>query len=166
MISLTVTQLTIVLDIRSILRAQAASATLELLAGISAVVTILCMPLRDPDLCNDQISPPYAHPTSGLRSPEDNLTLWQFMTVSWMTPLISVGSVRQLNDRDVWALAFEFQHNILHERFRELKGSVVRRLVTANGLDLVIIACLAVLESLASMQKYPLFNPMALVPNL
>ena len=165
MISLTVTQLTLVFGIRSALRAQAAFAILELLAGISAVVTIVCMPLRDPDLCNDQISPPYAHPTSQLRSPEDNLTLWQFMTVSWMTPLISLGSVRQLNDRDVWALAFEFQHNILHERFRELKGSVVRRLVTANGLDLVIIACLAVLESLASMQKYPLFNPMTLVPN-
>ena len=165
MISLTVTQLTLVFGIRSALRAQAASAILELLAGISAVVTIVCMPLRDPDLCNDQISPPYAHPTSQLRSPEDNLTLWQFMTVSWMTPLISLGSVRQLNNRDVWALAFEFQHNILHERFRELKGSVVRRLVTANGLDLVIIACLAVLESLASMPKYPLFNPMTLVPN-
>lgn len=79
------------------------------------------------------------------------------MTVSWMTPLITLGSARQLNDEDVWSLAFEFQHGILHDSFRELKGSVVRRLITANGLDLVIIFFLAVLESLASMEcpQYP-----------
>lgn len=110
------------------------------------------MPLRDPDLSSDGISPPFEHPTSQLRSPEDNLTLWQFMTVSWMTPLICLGSTRQLNNEDVWSLAFEFQHSVLHESFKELKGSVARRLLTANGLDLVIISLLAILESLASMQ--------------
>ena len=113
---------------------------------------MICMPLRDPDLPKDGISSPFGHPTSQLRSPEDDLNLWQFMTVSWMSPLISLGSARQLNDEDVWSLAFEFQHTILHHSFRELKGSVIKRLLTANGLDLVIISSLALLESLASMQ--------------
>lgn len=76
------------------------------------------------------------------------------MTISWMAPLISLGSARQLNDGDVWSLAFEFQHRILHDSFRELNGSVVRRLITANGLDLVIVSSLAVLESLASMENH------------
>lgn len=157
MLSLLATQLTLLVDARSTLHAHDIPASLELLTGLSAVVVILCMPLRDPDLSKDQISPPFGHLTSQLRSPEDNLTLWQFMTVSWMTPLISLGSVRQLNDEDVWSLAFEFQHSILHDRFRELKGSVVRRLIAANGLDLVIISSLGVLELLASMQgvDYP-----------
>ena len=154
MLSLLVTQLTLLVDARFALLAQAIPASLEILIGLSAVVVILCMPLRNPDLSKDRISPPFGHPTSQLRSPEDNLTLWQFMSVSWMAPLISLGSARQLNDGDVWSLAFEFQHGILHESFRGLKGSVVRRLITANGIDLVIISSLAVLELLASMDNH------------
>ncbi len=152
MLSLLATQLSLLANARSALHAQDIPASLELLIALAAVVVILCMPLRHPSLSKDQISPPFGHPTSQLRSPEDNLTLWQFMTVSWMTPLISLGSASELNDEDVWSLAFEFQHSILHDSFRELKGSVVRRLITANGLDLVIISSLAVLESLASME--------------
>lgn len=157
MLSLLATQLTLLVDARSALQARNVAEGLELLTGLLAVVVIFSMPLRDPDLSTDQVSPPFGLPTNKLRSPEDNLTLWQFMTVSWMTPLISLGSARQLNDEDVWRLAFEFQHRVLHDTFRELKGSVVRRLIAANGLDLVIISSLAVLESLASMEgfRYP-----------
>ena len=88
------------------------------------------------------------------------------MTVSWMTPLISLGSARQLNDGDVWSLPFEFQHSILHDSFRELEGSVVRRLISANGLDLVIISFLAILELLASMEGIHDPNPVTSGPNL
>ena len=157
-LSLLATQLTLMTEAGSALHARDILTSLELLTGLSAVVVILCMPLRNPELPKDRISPPFAHPTSQLRSPEDNLTLWQFMTVSWMVPLISLGSSRQLNDEDVWSLAFEFQHSMLHDKFRELKGSVIRRLIMANGLDLVIVSLLAVLESLASMENihYPI----------
>ena len=145
------TQLTLLID-GSALHDRRLSASLELLTGFSAIVIMVCMPLRDPCLPKDDISPPFGRPTNRHRSPEDNLSLLQFMTVSWMSPLISLGSARQLNDEDIWSLAFEFQHGTLHECFRELKGSVVRRLITANGLDLIIVSSLAVLESLASMQ--------------
>ena len=161
-----VAQLALLVDARSALHAQDIPATLEMLTGLSAVAIILCMPLRDPDLPKDQICPPFGQPTSQLRSPEDSLTLWQFMTVSWMTPLISLGSARQLNNEDVWSLPFEFQHSILHDSFRELKGSVVRRLIAANGLDLVIISFLAILELLASMEGIRDPNPATSVSNL
>lgn len=114
-------------------------------------MTILHMPLRDPNLPNERIAPAFGPPTKELRSPEDNLTLWQFMTISWMKPLISLGNSRQLNDEDVWMLSYEFQHRILHDRFRELKGSVLRRLVEANGVDLLIISVLAIIELFASV---------------
>ena len=116
--------------------------------------TIFCMPLRDVKLPNSGISPAFDSPTHQLRSPEDNLTLLQFMTVSWMSPLISLGSARQLNDEDVWSLSLEFQHRLLHDRFRELKGSVVRRLLAANGLDIVLITTLSIIESAASRSFY------------
>ena len=122
----------------------------EAAIALLSILCILRMPLRDPNLPTLGISPVFEQPHHLLRSPEDNLTLWQFMTVSWMTPLISVGSKRQLDDEDVWQLSFEFQHQILHQKFRELGGSVVRRLLKANGLDLVILSCLAVIEALSS----------------
>ena len=124
--------------------------TVETLAALLHLVVILCMPLRDPELPANDISPAVGTPNHLFRSPEDNLTLWQFMSVTWMAPLISIGYKRQLNDEDVWSLSYEFQHQILHETFRELSGSVVRRLLSANGLDLAILSCLGVLESLSS----------------
>jgi len=108
------------------------------------------MPFRDPKLSNDDICSPYQVPTEGKRSPEDNLTLLQFMTVSWMSSLISIGSARQINQEDVWSLSLEFQHKTLHEKFRTMKGSVVKRLLIANGLDLIIIASLGILSCIAS----------------
>ncbi|KAK5122993.1 hypothetical protein LTR85_003559 [Meristemomyces frigidus] len=109
----------------------------------------LGMPLRDPNWPTKEISKPFSEPTSSLRSPEDNLTLWQFMTVSWMTPLIRTGIKRQLHDEDVWQLAHEFQHQRLHKNFRQLKGTVIRRLIKANAIDLVILTVLGLLELVA-----------------
>lgn len=119
----------------------------SLTLSILGVLVILMMPLRDPSLPASSISKPHTEATASLRSPEDNLTLWQFMTVSWMTPLIRTGYQRQLQDDDVWQLGFEFQHRGLHNNFRRLKGTVMQRLLTANGIDLVIVTALGILET-------------------
>lgn len=147
--SLMVTQLTVLIS-RGSLDVQDIPACLGALLALGTLAIIICMPMRAPGLPSHQISPVSQAPTHQLRSPEDNLTLWQFMTVSWMSPLIRLGSARQLNDEDVWGLGFEFQHRFLHDNFRELRGSVVRRLFAANGIDLVITTFLAILESVAS----------------
>ncbi len=124
---------------------------LESCIAVLSIITILSMPFRDPDMKISDVCQPFKTPTYELRSPEDNLSLWQFMTVSWMTPLISLGSIRQLHNEDVWKLPFEFQHTRLHILFRELKGSVIRRLLVANSLDLMITSFLAIIELVASM---------------
>lgn len=126
-------------------------AILQLVLGLAALVVIVLMPMRDPELPRDQISPAFTPPTNSMRSPEDNITLWRFLTVSWMSPLISVGKTRQLNDEDVWELGYEFQHTHLHDRFRELHGTVIRRLLKANGIDLVILTVLGIIDLVASM---------------
>ena len=147
------TRLAAMVEIPSNLRLSDIPAFIGLILSLSATIIILCMPLRDPALPKDEICAPYEVPTHRLRSPEENLTLWQFMTVSWMSPLIHRGSSKQLNDEDVWSLSFEFQHKGLHESFRLLKGSVVKRLLIANGLDLIIMTTLAILECLASKYR-------------
>lgn len=123
-------------------------ASTSLALSVLSIAVMLMMPLRDPSLPSTSISKPHTDATSSLRSPEDNMTLWQFMTVSWMTPLIRTGFQRQLDDDDVWRLGLEFQHRGLHDKFRRLKGTVMRRLLKANGIDLVIITLLGILETI------------------
>ncbi|KAF2805709.1 ABC bile acid transporter-like protein [Mytilinidion resinicola] len=120
-------------------------------AALAGMIVILCMPLRDPELPNEEISTVFTPPNSTLRTPEDDLTPWQWMSVSWMAPLVSLGSKRQLHDEDVWDLGYEFKHRRLHDVFRELRGSVIRRLLKANGLDLAITTSLSILELLANL---------------
>ena len=94
----------------------------------------------------DKVSNPYGKPSAQDRSPEDKVTLWQFCTVSWLAPLLTLGNKRMLNEEDVWSLPYEFKHEPLHEAFREVQGTVVRRLIKANVVDLIIIPSLAILE--------------------
>lgn len=108
------------------------------------------MPIRDPSLPKEGIGRVGETSSDNLRSPEDDLNLWQFLTVSWMSPLISVGRKRRINEDDVWLLGFEFQHRRLHEKFRHLRGSVLRRLLRANGIDIFILSTISLLQMAAS----------------
>ena len=117
-------------------------------AAAAACLTILLMPFREPSLQPIDISAVGQQPSSVFRTPEDNLKLWQFLTVSWMAPLISTGCKRQLNEQDVWQLGFEFQHRRLHEKFRCLRGSVVSRLLRANGIDVFIVSAISTVQML------------------
>ncbi|KAG4032984.1 hypothetical protein MFRU_005g00080 [Monilinia fructicola] len=148
-ISIFVSQYFVLLDRFSNLHPKDSTLVLSWMASIAAILIILQMPLRDPSLSNDRISPAFSAPSDSLRSPEDNLTLWQFMSVSWMSPLMSIGKSRQLNEDDVWKLSYQFQHRILHEKFRDASGSVLRKLIDVTGIDLVILSFLGVYQSVA-----------------
>ncbi|CAI7641157.1 unnamed protein product [Penicillium discolor] len=115
-------------------------------AAAAACATILLMPFREPSLPSIDISAVGQQPCDDFRSPEDNLRLWQFLTVSWMAPLISTGCKRQLHEQDVWLLGFDFQHSRLHEKFRRLRGSVLSRLLRANGIDVFIISTISLVQ--------------------
>jgi hypothetical protein len=125
-------------------------------SSAAACVTILIMPFREHSLPSIDISAVGQQPSSGFRTPEDNLKLWQFLTVSWMAPLISTGRKRQLNEHDVWLLGFEFQHRRLHEKFRQLRGSVLGRLLQANGIDVFIISTISIVQIICGNLKCPL----------
>lgn len=119
-------------------------------AALAGIITILNMPMRDPMLSNADISPVYGDPTMKLRTPEDNLTPWQYMTVAWMAPLIQEGYKKQLDNEDVWDLPYTFKHALLHRTFRTLQGSVTRRLLVANGMDLIRTMSITLVRLLAS----------------
>ncbi|KAK4251393.1 P-loop containing nucleoside triphosphate hydrolase protein [Corynascus novoguineensis] len=114
---------------------------------LASVILMLNMPLRNPLLDDTGIAKPYSEPTATLRSPEDIITLWQWMTVSWMAPLIRLGYKRQLEEEDIWFLPYDYQHSRLHILFRELSGTVLARLLKANGLDLIITTSLGIFQT-------------------
>ncbi|KAF1832529.1 P-loop containing nucleoside triphosphate hydrolase protein [Decorospora gaudefroyi] len=124
---------------------------LAAVAAMSGIVMILNMPLRDPYLPKKDISRVFDTPTIQLRTPEDNLTPWQYMTVSWMGPLINKGVTRQMDDEDIWDLGWEFKHARLHEAFRKLPGSVTRRVFVANGMDLLRTTTIGVVRLCATL---------------
>lgn len=115
-------------------------------AALVGILTVLNMPLRDPALPREGISPVGAAPTVDLRTPEDSLTPFQYMTVSWMRPLINKGKTREMSDADVWDLGYEYKHERLHDTFRVLQGSVTKRIFFANGIDLLITTLLGLLQ--------------------
>jgi ABC-type multidrug transport system fused ATPase/permease subunit len=149
--SIIIVQMVVLTNSHHVLRIEAIPDVLATITAFAAVGIIMCMPLRHPRLLNDDISVVFELPISQLRSPEDNLTLWQFFTVAWMRPLISIGKKRQIDDEDVWSLAYEFQHKRLFDHFRRLKGSVLMRLLKANGIDLIIMTILALVELLGRL---------------
>lgn len=102
-------------------------------------------------------------PSSHFRSPEDNLRLWQFLTVTWMAPLISIGRKRQLHEDDVWFLGFEFQHRRLHDKFRRLRGSAISRLLQANGIDIFTITVIAIVQMLCGKFYYAVCSNLMLI---
>ncbi|KAF2664355.1 ABC transporter [Microthyrium microscopicum] len=114
-------------------------------ASVLSMIVILQMPFRPGSLSTQGISSVGSTPTIDDRSPEDNLRLWQFLTVSWMWPMISIGKKRTLDEADVWTLGFQFQHQRLHDRFRRIKGSVLGRVVKANATDFFIVSLTGIL---------------------
>lgn len=129
------------------------------LVAFAGIVVVLNMPLRDPLLPSEDISPVYGPPTVKLRTPEDSLTPLQFMTVSWMGPLIKKGITRKMDDEDVWDLGWEFKHARLHDAFRKLEGSVTRRIFVANGMDAFRTTSLNLLRLCSSESKHYLPRP-------
>ncbi|KAI9902342.1 hypothetical protein N3K66_001694 [Trichothecium roseum] len=119
--------------------------------AILAVMAIASMPLRHPSRDSRLIGSPSTPPSNTLRSPEDNLTLFQFWTMSWVRPLAAICPVREMVVEDVWQLPAEFQHAQLYLAYRDLRGGLVRRLARANGLDLAAAMALANADALAAV---------------
>lgn len=93
-------------------------------------------------------------PSSKERSPEDSLRLWQFLSSSWVWPMLQIGKKRQLEKEDVWKLGYGFQNGRVIAAFREVKGSsLFRRLLKANGLDCCILILAALVKLVCSTSK-------------
>ncbi|CAE6532095.1 unnamed protein product [Rhizoctonia solani] len=103
--------------------------------------------------------------TSELTSPEDGVSLWGWLTFSFMEPLFALADERSvrssesgkfsLNDEDVWSLSPTLAHrNVFRRCLREMKErehdfSLLWYLLRANSLDLILDITLEMYSAIA-----------------
>jgi hypothetical protein len=109
-------------------------------AAVVCIAIVLLMPFRPISPGSGTISVAGTTPTDTERSPEDGLRLWQFLTTSWIEPVLKIGKVRQLEKEDVWKLGYAFQNGRIAAAFRQVQSStMLRRLLKANAVDCCIL---------------------------
>ncbi|KAG0701637.1 hypothetical protein DFH29DRAFT_925615 [Suillus ampliporus] len=76
-------------------------------------------------------------------SPEDYATMWEWITFSWVHPLITRGSNMTMNEEDVWDLSPTQHSRPVFIKFSTIiRSSLLRRLWAANSMDVILDFCL------------------------
>jgi len=119
--------------------------------SVLGLVVLLLMPINPSTYDVQEIAKVVATASSELRSPEDDLLLWQWLTVSWLETLLSVGKTRLINESDVWTLPLSFQHSLLIEGMKLLRGSLLRRVIRANAIDIVLLCIMSFFDMICGM---------------
>jgi hypothetical protein len=125
--------------------------SVQLATALISCATVLIMPFRYNPTGELEISQVGTTPSHQHRSPEDEIRLYQFLTVTWVSPLIKIGNQRKLEEADIWSLPSEFQHRQLFEKFQQVAGGVVMRCVKANAFDLFLISLFALVDLVTGM---------------
>ncbi|KAG1837297.1 hypothetical protein F4604DRAFT_1843943 [Suillus subluteus] len=72
-------------------------------------------------------------------SPEDYATMWEWITFSWVYPLITRGSNMTMTEDDVWKLSPTQQSRPVFIKFSTIiRSSLLRHLWAANSQDLLL----------------------------
>ncbi|KAF7303184.1 P-loop containing nucleoside triphosphate hydrolase protein [Mycena kentingensis (nom. inval.)] len=115
-------------------------------ARILAPGLFLCivgtLPLQKTQPTTDIASPTDA-PSIALSMPEDNVTLWQWTTFSFVEPIFHRANKGTLNEEDVWTLSPYFKHKNLFNKYLKYRDahpthSLIRFLLASNSLDLIL----------------------------
>ncbi|KZW03602.1 P-loop containing nucleoside triphosphate hydrolase protein [Exidia glandulosa HHB12029] len=106
--------------------------------SLIALVLVLRMPM--------QVNlPPPVLDAGGLKPAlEDHATLGQWLSYSWLTPLIEQGKIGPLEENDVWQLARRFRSRFLLRKFATIapESSFMVRLFKSNLSDILAMSVL------------------------
>ncbi|CAE6351129.1 unnamed protein product [Rhizoctonia solani] len=79
---------------------------------------------------------------------EDYCTLWQWMTFTWVSPIISLGALRPLEEKDMWQLSRSMRTRTLMRKFLQVqRSSLLRRILVANAMDLFLDGSLTIIST-------------------
>ena len=80
-------------------------------------------------------------------APDDRVTLFSWLSFSWIDAFIRFGNTQELEPEDLPDLSPTMQTAYLFERFRQLQGSsLLGRIFWANKLDLALDALLTLVS--------------------
>jgi hypothetical protein len=112
--------------------------------SLLSFVVVAVMPFQPTSPASGPIGVAGSAPSIEERSPEDSLRLWQFLTSSWVWPLLVLGKTRQMQKEDVWKLGYGFQSARVVAAFYDVrKSTMLIRLLIANKLDCMILVLAA-----------------------
>ncbi|CAE6470415.1 unnamed protein product, partial [Rhizoctonia solani] len=111
---------------------------------LGGITIILNMPL-------ESFGEPTVDAEGRLPPLEDHCTLLQWMTFSWVSPLVALGSRQPLGEKDMWQLSRFMRTRVLMKQFSQLKrSSLLRAILVANGRDMFLDLVLTVVSSILS----------------
>ncbi|KIY50596.1 hypothetical protein FISHEDRAFT_39032 [Fistulina hepatica ATCC 64428] len=110
-----------------------AGLSLHLVAVLLSLSMILTMPM---DLPSSHVKKEEIGKTL---TPEDYVTLAQWMTFSWVYPLVKKGRNTTLKEEDAWELSPTLQSRPIFVKFFDIKtNSLLKRLFWANSMDMFL----------------------------
>ncbi|KAJ7208590.1 hypothetical protein GGX14DRAFT_551298 [Mycena pura] len=116
-----------------------AGMVLNVASTLAVLLAVLQMPLDVPSSRTDVAQ------IGVTLSPENYTRLWQWMTFSWVYPLIKKGTYTTLADKDVYQLSPNLQSRPVFIKFSNLKmPSLIQRLWVANSLDIILDVILTI----------------------
>uniref|UniRef100_A0A8H7XJS6 Multidrug resistance-associated ABC transporter n=1 Tax=Psilocybe cubensis TaxID=181762 RepID=A0A8H7XJS6_PSICU len=115
--------------------------SVNLLAIVSSLIIIFNIPSELPSAKVDPQEIGHTLTT------EDYATLWQWVSFSWIYPLIRSGRYATLHEKDVWNISPTMQSRPLFAKFSALRQtSLFRRIWAANSLDIIIDLTLTIVS--------------------
>jgi hypothetical protein len=132
------------------------SNTLRYCHGISGAASALSIfaVVSTPLTSSIPLDAPGTAPSNSFRSPEDNSTILQFLTVSWIGSILSLGTSGHLRESHVGQPTLELQCTRVCEKFHGTSGSIFSRLCQSNAVDLAIMSILTVFELACGESKF------------
>lgn len=110
----------------------------------SVVILMVCLsyPMMD-ILPSPTVAPLGSRPSCIYSSPEDAVSLWNWMTFNFISPILDRAGEGTLNEEDVWDLPPDFKHANLFGKYLKVvdenpRMSFVWFLLRSNSQDLII----------------------------
>jgi hypothetical protein len=125
---------------------------LEGAAEVVLIFTVLSLPIalyypESTARADDQVQKEASTVNNQYTSPEDNLTLLNYLCVFYMNALLYRDSP-DLKDHETWAISPLFKHKELYDAISAIQSSsLLRKYLKANALDLAIDVGLNVFSS-------------------
>lgn len=79
-----------------------------------------------------QVASVGSKPSQAYSSPEDSVSLWNWLTFDYIEPLFRVADQGTLEDSDVWDLPPTFKHANLFRKYIKTQAYVLRFLLTTR----------------------------------